>query len=206
MLTFKQNQTPTGQARMLARHYPTGRVWANVFKASSNMGKVVLALAQTWLRTETFAARVMTELDINKTEELLSRWEESVGIPDAMFQNTGSLELRRLQVLQRLIDFGGAQTLQDFIDIAELFGFTGVRIIVSGSGRVFPLSFPLAFSTGDGSAVKSTIYVTLPNSTYIFALPFPLLFSATSGLVLEAIFRALIPANVAIEFTFGEAP
>jgi len=204
MLGFKKNNTVEGQARQLARHYPSGRVWVNTFKPGSNIGKMVTSLAREWLRSEAFAAMCVDELDINQTTALIEKWEESVGIPDALFSNTVDINMRRLQVLQRLIDFGGAQTLEDFQEIAALFGFAGATIIVSGAGRVFPLTFPLSFSTGGGVASKSTVYVILPSSVYVFPMPFPLLFSANSGLVLEGIFRSLFPANVDIVFTFGE--
>jgi len=204
MLSFTSNNTPKGQARQLARHYPTGRVWSNTFNTGTNLGKMVYSLAQEWLRSEAFAAVCVDELYIEKTEGLLEQWEASVGIPDGIFSTDVDLVTRRLQVLQKLIDFGGAQTKQDFLDIAVLFGFLDVTIR-SGSVSLFPLSFPVIFFSGDGKAARHTIFVNLPNSQYVFPLAFPIQFAASSGLVLEGIFNSLVPANVEVIFLFGEA-
>lgn len=202
MLSFSAGDAPNTQARQLARHYPTGRVWSNTFNQNSNIGKLVFSLAQEWLRSEEFAAISSDELYILKTEGLLERWEESVGIPNAYFDQNVSLEQRRLQVLQLLIDFGGAQTLQDFYDIGVLFGFPDVSVRF-GALALFPLAFPITAFSGDSKSARNTLFVSLPASEFVFPLAFPLQFSASSGIVLEGIYRALLPATTQLIFFFG---
>lgn len=203
-LSFEKNQTQEGQARQLARHMPEGRVWANKFRITSTLGKLTYALSGEWLRFQQLVSKVLREADINQTSDLIEEWEKSVGIPNAYFSNVGvSIERRRLQVLLMLTDFGGAQTEEDFERIAELFGFTDVTVR-NGNSALFPISFPLLFFSGDGKTARHTIFVTLPSSALVFPLAFPLQFSADSGFILERIFRALLPANVDVQFLFGD--
>lgn len=204
-LSFEKNQTQEGQARQLARHMPDGRVWVNKFKVTSMIGKLTYSLAGEWLRFQQLVSKVLAEADINNTTDLIEEWEKSVGIPNAYFSNVGvSLERRRLQVLLMLTDFGGAQTEADFERIAELFGFTDVTVR-NGNAVLFPVNFPIVFFSGDGKAARHTLFVMLPSSDLVFPLTFPLQFSADSGFILERIFRALLPANVDIQFLFGDA-
>lgn len=201
MLSFSSGNDEKTQARQLARHYPTGRIWTNVFNTGSNSGKLVYALAQEWLRSKEFVALCSDELYIQKTDGLLERWEESVGIPDGVFTQNETLERRRLQVLQKLIDFGGAQTLQDFYDIAILFGFPDVSIRY-GAIALFPLTFPILAFSGDGKSARNTLFVNLPESGFVFPVTFPIEFSASSGIVLEGIYRSLLPATTQLIFFF----
>lgn len=204
MLNFNSNSTVEGQARQLARHYPTGKLWVNKFKVTDSvLGKLVLSLSGEWLRFQNFCQYVMREIDLDTTDDLLSEWEKSVGIPNAYFTNTTDIETRRLQVLLMLTDFGGAQTQEDFDRIAELFGFSDVTIR-SGTAALFPLSLPMLFFSGDGKGARNTVYITLPSSTSVFPMAFPLPFAIDSGIILERIFRVLLPATTDIIFLFGD--
>lgn len=195
--------TPTeNQAKKLADHWPKGRIWVNKYKETSGLGKIAVALANEFTRSEVFTQKILTELNLNKTIDLIERWEESVGIPDDCFTTDVDIETRRLQVLQKLISFGGAQTEQDFIDIANIFGFT-ITVSRPGTTAVFPLQFPIQFFGGGSGSSRNTIFIQLPLTEYIFPLPFPLKFSASSGIVLECIFRALVPITTDVIFQFG---
>jgi len=202
MLSFSSGNDAGVQARQLARHYPTGPIWTNTFNQNTNIGKLIYALAQEWLRSKEYIAITSDETYINKTDGLLERWEESVGIPNSYFSQNETLERRRLQVLETLIDFGGAQTLQDFYDIALLFGFPDVSIRY-GALAVFPLAFPITAFSGDGKSARNTLFVSLPSSVFVFPLAFPIQFSASSGIVLEGIYRALLPSTTQLIFFFG---
>lgn len=198
-LTF----TPAeNQAKRLADHWPKGLLWANKYNTSSNLGKIAVAVAAEFLRQETFTETLSKELDINQTIDLIERWEESVGIPDGCFSTDEDLNTRRLQILQKLISYGGVQTESDFIDVAALFGFI-ISVSRPGEETVFPLGFPISFFGGGSGSSRNTIFIQLPLSEFIFPLPFPLKFSASSGIVLECIFKALVPITTDVIFQFG---
>lgn len=204
MLNFSSNNTREGHAAQLARHYPTGRVWAGKFRLTDSvLGKLIYAISGEWLRFEQFCSYAMRELDLYKTVDLIEEWEKSVGIPNAYFGTEVDLETRRLQVLMMLTDFGGFQTIDDFERVSNLFGFPDVTIRY-GNEALFPLSFPILFFPGDGKAARHTVFITLPDSAVVFPLSFPIVFAADSGFILERIFRALLPANVDIVFLFGD--
>lgn len=198
-LSFDENNTLEGEARQLARHYPTGQIWARKFESGSNLGKLIKAAAGEWLRAKQLTKHIIDELDINKTTDLIEDWEESVGIPDGCFLGVGDIVERRLHVLLKLVDFYGAQTDQDFIDIAALLGFT-ITIKRVGTGFIFPLPFPLNFFNGTGTNARHTVFIELPISSIVFPLAFPLNFAASSATILQCVFRQLFPANTDIIF------
>lgn len=201
-MTLSYKADENAEHRLLIKAFPTGRVWADKSNTDSDFGKLILALSKEFFASSAFIEKISKELDINQTVDLIERWEKSVGIPDDCFTGEEDLPTRRMNVLQKLTNFGGVQTKQDFIDLAALYGFS-IAISSIGSGFVFPLPFPLNFFDGDGTAARHTMIVTLPATSSIFPLPFPLNFASTSGSILECIFPLLAPANVEIRFQFA---
>lgn len=199
-LSFKADEN--AEHRLLIKAYPTGRVWADKSNTDTDFGKLVLALSKEFFASASFVEKIARELDINQTIDLIERWETSVGIPDECFTGQESLVTRRLNILQKISDFGGVQTAPEFIDLAALYGFS-ITISQIGSSFVFPLPFPINFFDGDGRAARHTMIVTLPITSSVFPLPFPLNFASTSGSILECIFPLLAPANVEIRFRFA---
>lgn len=204
MLSFSSNalKTTEAQAEILAQHYPEGRVWAEKYDKTKDLRKLISGSGEEFLRQIEFTDELANDLDLNQTINLLERWETSVGIPDECFSTSEDLVTRRLQVLQKLIDYDGAQTEGDFIDIAALFGFT-ITIERLGPESVFAIPFPLNFFPGSGKEARNTIFVILPGVETVFPLVFPLQFAANSGVILECIFRSLVPATTKVIFQFG---
>ena len=142
-LSFKTDEN--AEHRLLVKSYPVGRAWTDKSNTDTDLGKLILALSKEFFYSTIFIDYIAKELDINQTTDLIERWETSVGIPDDCFTGQEDLTTRRLNVLQKLTDFGGVQTKQEFIDLALLYGFS-ISISSVGSGFVFPLIFPINFT------------------------------------------------------------
>lgn len=200
MVDFSQKDL-NAQQRMLARHMPDGAVWQNKFNLNSNLGKMLLGFAAEYFRLSVLIDNVLTELDINKTNSLITEWEKSVGIPDSCFENSGSLEDRRRNVLLKLTNFGGIQTAQDFVNLAALFGFTS-QVTNGVYNGIFPLGFQIRFFDNRKTAVH-TIIVDLEEDRSVFPLGFPIPFTSGVSNIIECLFRKLAPANCQLLFRYG---
>lgn len=201
ILSFSAKDTQT-QQRMLARHLPQGKVWENKFNTDSNLGKLLLGLASEYYRLSLLIEDVLDETDINQTNQLITEWQESVGIPCDCISSEGDLEDQRRDVLLKLTNFGGIQTAEDFVDLAALYGFSA--IVSNGYGRgVFPLDFRLSFF-GDLKAAVHTIIVNLAERREVFPLDFPIQFTSSVTGIVECLFRKLAPANCQLIFFYGD--
>jgi uncharacterized protein YmfQ (DUF2313 family) len=196
--------TDKEHAFMLAKHMPTGRTWEAAFDGDKNLGKLIKALALEYYRLSVLTKKIETEMDINQTEDLITEWEASVGIPNDCFSTNTSLENRRIQVRETFSNFGGVQTAEDFVRVANVFGIN-ISVKPASSDSLFPLVFPILF-LGDVKAVKHTIVVTfldLLTSDNVFPLTFPFTFQPDNESFLRCLFEVLAPANVQIIFNFS---
>jgi uncharacterized protein YmfQ (DUF2313 family) len=209
-------------ANMLARHLPLGRVWSSGFDSNKYMGKLVRGLAWAYYHISILINKTKNELDINQTEELITEWEKSVGIPSSgiildpdltysfplifpaqftsevksfdPFTTNKSLADRREQIKQKLSNFGGVQTIADFVRISTVFGFN-VNIFPGAEyNAANPGLYPNVF-TSDKST-KHTIVVEFIDSLHTFPLDFPIVFSGEIPDFLRYLFAVLAPANV----------
>ena len=136
--------------------------------------------------------------------DLIARWEQTVGIPDSCFTNTGiSLEQRRNQVLIKLLS-RGAYTEEDYAVILELFGVDNFNIVNGLASGVFPLAFPATFAADRKGAVFSIVFqlpeVLKPGA--VFPLDFPFTFGSDSASTIECYLRKIIPANYNVTFEY----
>lgn len=188
-------------ALMLAKHFPTGKLWEAVFNGDKNLGKLVIGLGVEYYRLSVLIKKVETEMDINQTSDLILEWEKSVGIPDDCFSNNADLATRRLQVREKFSNFGGVQKASDFVRVAAVFGFD-VTVNPASTGSSFPLIFPILF-VGDARTVHHTILVEFVGGSIaddLFPLTFPIQFGSGGQAFLQCIFDVLAPANVQVTF------
>ena len=193
--------TEEDHAFMLAKHLPTGKTWQAVFDGDKNLGKLIKGLAVEYYRLSVLIKKIETEMDINQTEELITDWEKSVGIPNDCFSTNTSIENRRLQVRETFSNFGGVQTAADFVRVAALFGFN-VSVTPGAARGAFPLIFPILFM-GNEKSMRHTIVVKFLDpiiSDDVFPLVFPIVFQPDHESFLRCLFEILAPANVQILF------
>jgi len=167
----------------------------------SNYRKILQSFSDTFKTLDTQINATGTETFPDETIDLIERWEKDLGIPDDIFDNSGTLEQRRNNVLLKLAGLG-VQTAQDFADVAKLIGYNNV-VISAAEVAVFPLSFPISFFPSAKEA-RFTIYVDLPKSagTGFFPLPFPMPFATVQDNAIERLFNKLKPANVKLIFRY----
>lgn len=208
-------QPAVDQAELVARHLPVGRVWDRAFDPSSNLYQLLLGLSFEFFRIELLFKILAGDVDIVQTANLITEWEQSVGLPDDCLNIQKPIEIRREQVLQKFSNLGGVQMAEDFVRVAAIFGYE-VSVRPGSVNAVFPMTFPVGF-TPSGKIARHIIYVDLPDELataeafpYVFLGPVP---PATEGGIpfylappefLVCIFKKLAPANVDVKFNFVE--
>lgn len=206
---------------LLASHMPQGRIFEEAFNIEDDFGKLLLAIATEFVRQQVLKEKTFIEMDINETEELLTEWEQSVGIPDDCFDINISISKRQNQVLQKFSKFGGVQLGADFIRVALSFGFV-VEVKTGSNPGSFPLTFPIPFFL-DTKSVTHSFFIILIQSPideeninfpipfpYVFGdfidaaesegfpIPFPFTFNKGNKEFLQCMFDKLAPANVKV--------
>jgi len=111
------------QRLMLAKHMPKGIFWAPCFDNSKNLGKLISGLSHEYYRMGLGVKILFDEMDINLTEQKLTDWERSCGIPDSCFNITSTTdEERRINAREKFANFQGIQTAADIERLALTFG------------------------------------------------------------------------------------
>lgn len=137
------------EANILAYFLPSGRTFANKFVEGSNVRRTLKGLAATALVVNEKLARVAIEYFPDTTTDLIGEWEQLVGIPNDCFKGDGDIETRRIHVLAMLRAWG-VQTEQDFIDLAELLGYTiSITHDVIDEIQLLPLDVPFIPAAGN---------------------------------------------------------
>jgi uncharacterized protein YmfQ (DUF2313 family) len=188
----------------LVAYLPGGELFDAKNEESSTLRRLFAGLAVQIKDVEDNINEVTFQHDINCTTDLIREWESAVGIPDDCFSGTGSLELRRRDVLIKLASLG-VSTAKGFIDLAALFGFQAL-IPSGGSYGIFPLAFPIAFFQYPQDA-RFTLYVILDSTNVPEVFPFettkfPIPFFNNVSNIIECLFRKLAPANVNVIFNY----
>lgn len=164
-------------ADSLARYFPGGALFASRAVDGSTFRRLIVGLAGELFRSNGFIKEYCEELLPDETVKFIDEWESAVGIRDDCFTGTGTLDERRRDILVKLAS-SGIQTVQDFIDLADLFGIT---VTVTGSRFTITVNF---------------IVTAAEEFPYIFPLPF----GNEQIAILECLFNLLKPANCKVIF------
>lgn len=173
----------------IEKYLPKDFYWLGARAKGKNLRNLFLGLNREIKRANSKTEEVLTELDINQTNLLLSEWEDMLGIPGTLLANIGtSLEKRRQAVLVKLASLT-AQTSQSFVDIAKIFGYN--IVVYSNMDAYYPdnwkqskFTFMIDFY-GKGQPAR-------------FTLTFPVTFQENTDDIIN-FFKELVPANVQIE-------
>jgi len=203
MKLFKTT-TAQEQSNNFAAFFPQGKAFCSINNPSSNFGKFIDALAIELKRVYDDLNNVSEDYDILVTDELLSRWESAVGIPDNCFSATGSKAERRLHVLLKFAKMN-VQTAPQMVQLAVALGFTDTTIQPLQQNALPPYNVPFIPSTSPGSR-----YVIVVNATNaINNLPpydVPFTPAADNTSLLNCIMNVVKPANTEVIFGNFEAP
>lgn len=186
----------------LAQYFPTGDLFAAAHIPGTNLYRLLRAFAPTIIRYESFFRFMTEDYYIFKTVDLLTRWEQAVGIPDDCFKIDASvsLEQRRKQVICKLA-IDNVITKDDYIALAAFFGAT-IRIQNGFDYGAFPYTFPFHLS-GSTKESKFTLIITFIGfEVNGFPYTFPMTFTETPYTFLECLFLKIRPANVHIIYRY----
>ena len=188
------DKTVDQQANSLASYLPGGRNFEAKNVEDTNLRNLLIGLAGEKSRVDTLMNDISEDHEITAATNFIEQWESAVGIPDECIGNTGTLEQRRNNVLLKLTKLN-VQTVEDFIEVAELLGFENVE--------VFPLQ-DVAFPPYDvpfipTSAPESRFIIVVKAENLILSVPpYDVPFTPGSALqsLLVCVFETIRPANV----------
>lgn len=100
---------------------PNGAVWPK--ETSSVQAQVLRPLMATWEALAASDAALLVDSFPATTTELLTEWQESLGLPDPCAGDNPTLAQQRSQVVSRLTDSGGC-SVPYFINYAATLGYT----------------------------------------------------------------------------------
>ena len=172
----------------LADYLPGGLLFASKSVKSSNFRKLLRGMSGELFRSNGLLKTYNDEIIPDLTVKFIEEWESALGIPDDCFKVTGTIDNRRKQVLTKLASLG-VQTIEDFENVAAIFGVTATVFSGSGSG--------LTFSSNKVARFTIVINITLPER---FPYTFPLTFGDGTTVLLECLFNKLKPANCKVLF------
>lgn len=198
---FLENREKTEQTDVLAQYLRDDRLHCAKNIENSNLRKVLIGLACEWLRFRDKVDEIYDEYDINQTTLLIEEWEKVVGIPDDCFDNTGTLEERRTNVLLKLAGTN-VTTAKQFEDLAAILGFT-VTVETGVETSTLPLVLP--FILLEEAEAPFVIVVTLDASLEPSGLPLTLPFTLSEQApeILQCFFNKLKPANTVVIFRYS---
>lgn len=100
---------------------PRGPVWPR--EPDGILSRVFGALTPTYVRSHKRAGELIEDAFPATTIELLTEWEQTLGLPDPCAGEAPTFALRRAQVVAKLAGRGG-QSKPYFIQVAASLGFT----------------------------------------------------------------------------------
>ncbi|MCK5591696.1 MAG: DUF2313 domain-containing protein [Candidatus Pacebacteria bacterium] len=181
----------TDNNKILPAYLPDGKVFEAKNKPGSNTYKFLDALLKSFVLFERNIDDVLKEMNISTTEDLIARWEKEYGIPSSCITVATTLEERRNNIIRK-VNMEGVQTIQDFTDLIESFGFeTIVR-----PGYYFNPTYKFYVYVDLSATLNEEIYPFDDNG-----YPFILLYELSTGII-ECIMRRLVPANVDLVFRY----
>lgn len=200
-----RDKTREEHADSLSHFLPSGKVFLTSRMPVTRLRGLLLGLAEELYRVENTLNTITYEHQIDQTTLLIEEWEKALGIPDDCLKGGGTIEERRRLVLIKLTALS-AQSVEDFIRIAGLFGFE-IEVIPGACRGIFPIDcgFPLIFYQYPQDARFDWIVIFKRiTDPCVFELPFPVCFSTTGYNLMICLFNKLKPANTHILYEWEE--
>lgn len=196
MTKLFKDTTQAQQDSNLASFFPSGYAFESAHIPSSNFGKFITGLAGELKRAYDDVNNISEDYDILVTDELLSRWESSVGIPDGCFLTTGTKAERRLNVLLKFAKMN-VQTAPEMAALAVALGFEDVTVQALQETALPPYDVPFFPSSAPGSRYIIVVFAT--NAvTNLPPYDVPFTPSAENTSLLRCILDIVKPANTQV--------
>jgi len=195
MKLFKSKSAEQHQSN-LAAFLPSGSAFFSAGVTTSNFGKLITGLAGELKRAYDDVNNISEDYDILVTDELLSRWESALGIPDGVFPATGTNAERRLNVLLKFAKMN-VQTAIQMAELAVALGFTDVYIRALQDTAYPPYDVPFIPSSTPDSRYIIVIFAT-DGVTNFPPYDVPFTPSAINTSLLSLVMEIVKPANTQI--------
>lgn len=204
-MDFKYNDE--NKTKILASYISDGKAIEAKNVPSKNTYKFLDAIAKNFVLFEDDIKNVIKEMDPSTTEDLISRWEQEYGLPDVCMPIATTLEQRRTNILTK-IGMNGIQTIPEYIELFEKFGFP-IEIYPYSYLYVYPFDvegYPIILS--DWMYNRFTIVVRLPREfneeVYDFSINgYPIiLLDELNQTFIECLIKRLVPSNVNVVFEY----
>ena len=177
---LKNLQAYSPQGKFLIQNSVEGSVLNSYFKMlATQQNEFVRHLNNTYIAA-----------DLTKTTQLLEEYENALGIPDDIFTKSGGIASRTVDVLVRLFLMKDANTKQQWLDIAFVYGIS-VEITNPQPHLIRVDVIDLGFAEGDKLGIDD--------------FPFTLASAVDNQNTLFNIYAALTPAQDILEFVFVDA-
>lgn len=186
-------------AQSLANFLPNGDLFAAKNIQESTFRNLLNGLAIELQRCEQLLADTTSEHDIRYTSNFIEEWERALGIPDDCFDNTGTLEERRTNLLIKLAA-PGVSTEQDFIDLAAMLGYV-ITIEHLAEVEFYP-PYNVPFSPIYGVPESRYVWIVKGVGVVANVPPYDVPFSlgSSTATILQCLFNKLKGAHTLIIF------
>ncbi len=190
------DQSKEQQSNSLASFFPAGSAFESVNLEDSVLENFIEGLSCEIKRVYDDMNDLSEDYDILVTDELLSKWESAVGIPDDCFLGNGDKAERRLHVLLKFAKMN-VQTASEFQELAVLLGFSDATVTPLNAAAFPPYDVPFI----PISAPDSRYTIVVRGANVVSGVPpydVPFTPSSNNQSILSCIFDIVKPANVQI--------
>lgn len=176
-MTIMVRHSVKEHAKAIGQYLPGGSLFEAAFIEGTNFRKLLLGFSGQFRSGELSLKDYADFFIPDNANMLIPEWERALGIPDACFSGTGTNAERQRDILVKFASLG-AQTIADFVAIADLFNiaieifpgrdvfdtpalapniifknikearFTLVVVYVADEDAVLPLTLPFTLGSG----------------------------------------------------------
>lgn len=185
-------------ANALAQYMPSGRTFEAAFIPNSNFRQILIGLAGQFRAGELSLKDFADFFIPDNANMLIPEWERALGIPDDCFNAQGTLGERQRDILVKLASLG-AQTLDDFVNIAEKFN---VNIAIYPGRDVFdtPSLAPGVTFKNIKESRFTLVIVYEADVSAVLPLTLPFTIGSTIVPILTCLYNKIKQANCKVIF------